>query len=126
MMNNEKREKTDVLLISLPGVLQNILRHTLSDRRDIKVLGVASGCLSAFSMIKHHEPALVVVDSNMPETEVQELIEKTKGEQLKSRFLVLAETNHQKESAKSAGADFILRSDSLSRDLDVVVTAIRR
>ena len=125
-MDNEKREKTNVLLISLPGVMQNILRHTLMDRQDIKVLGVASGCLSAFSMIKFHEPDLVVIDSNMPESEVQELIQKTRAEQLKSCFLVLTETNGQKEFAKKAGADFVLRSDSLSRDLDVVVTEIRR
>lgn len=124
-MNNEKKKKIKVLLISLPGMLQSVLRQTLADKSDVDLVGVASGCLSALSMIKQQAPDLVVIDSNMPEAEIQELFLRMKAEQVKSQSLVLTETSHQKEFAKSAGADFVLRSDTLSRDFDFVLTETR-
>jgi DNA-binding NarL/FixJ family response regulator len=124
-MRSEKNKKISVLLISLPGVLQNVLRQTLRARLDVVLVGVASGCLSALSMIKAQAPDLVVIDSNMPEAEIQELFLRMKAEQVKSRSLVLTETSHQKEFAKTAGADFVLRSDTLSRDLDFILTETR-
>lgn len=123
-MSSEKK-KIKVLLISLPGMLQSVLRQTLAAKSDVDLVGVASGCLSAFSMIKQQSPELIVVDSNLPDAEIQELIQQVHAEQIKARFMVLTETIRQKEQATRAGADFVLRSDALSREFDFVLTETR-
>lgn len=124
-MSSEKKKKIKVLLISLPGMLQSVLRQTLAAKSDVDLVGVASGCLSAFSMIKQQAPELIVVDSNLPDAEIQELILQVRAEQIKSRFMVLTETVRQREKATSAGADFVLRSDALPRELDSVMVEMR-
>jgi DNA-binding NarL/FixJ family response regulator len=120
-MSREKKRKARVLVVSLPGILQNMLRQTLADRADVDLIGVASGCLSAFGMIKLQTPDLVVVDSNLPDVERKELILQVHDEQINSRFLILTETTHQIAQAASAGADFVLRSDTLNKELDSVL-----
>jgi CheY-like chemotaxis protein len=120
-MSREKKRKTRALVVSLPGMLQNMLRQTLADRTDVDLVGVASGCLSAFSMIKLQTPDLVVIDSNLPDVEKKELILRVHDEKINSRFLVLTETTHQIAQAASAGADFVLRSDTLNKELDSVL-----
>jgi DNA-binding NarL/FixJ family response regulator len=124
-MSSEKKKKIKVLLISLPGMLQGVLRQTLAAKSDVDLVGVASGCLSAFSMIKQLAPDLIVIDSNLPDAEIQELIRRAHAEQTLGRFLVLTETSRQKDFAKNAGADFILRSDALPRELDSVMVEMR-
>jgi chemotaxis response regulator CheB len=109
-----------VLIISLPGMMQNVLRESIIRRQDVEVVGIAGGCLSATAMLSQAQPDLVVIDSNLPETEVGELILHLKKLHTSITSLVLVETTQQLNKAAHSGADFTLRSYCLPECLDSV------
>lgn len=119
----EKRIR--VLIVSLPGIMQNMLRETFKNRLDVDVVGVASGGLSAVSMIQQKEPDLVVIDSSLPDVETHALVLWLKEETQQITSLVLVETTNQSKKAASAGADMILHSYSLPEGLDRVFGNMR-
>ena len=110
-----------VLIVSLPGMMQSVLRDTFSSRVDVELVGVASGALSAVSLIQKKKPDLVVIDSNLPGDEKTQLVQWLKEKWQKSRSLILVETTQQSKQATRMGADIILRSYSLPESLDPVI-----
>jgi len=121
--NPDKR--ISVLVVSLPGFMQNMLREILNDRLDMDVVGVASGGLSAVSMIQQKPPDLVVIDSNIPVSETRALISWMKEEFQYICSLALVENTQQLKEASRAGADMTLRSYSLPESLDRVLGNMR-
>jgi len=121
--NPDKR--ISVLVVSLPGFMQNMLREILNDRLDMDVVGVASGGLSAVSMIQQKPPDLVVIDSNIPVSETRALISWMKEEFQYICSLALVENTKQLKEASRAGADMTLRSYSLPESLDRVLGNMR-
>ena len=67
-------KRTKVVIVSLPGMFQHMLKETFTRRADVEVVGVANGGLSAIDLIKKQLPELVVIDSNIPRAEASELI----------------------------------------------------
>ena len=118
----KQNNRSRVLIVSLPGMMQNVLRDTFANRKDVMVVGVASGCLSAVGMIQEQLPDLVVIDSNLPHIETCALISWLKEEHPQINSLVLVETTQQLNKVANAGADVTLRSysfpESLERALD--------
>lgn len=119
-MMNSPDKQAKVLVVSLPGIMQNLLLGTFSSRLDVDVVGVASGGLSAVRMIQQTQPDLVAIDSNLPASETIALISWMKEEYQHICSLVLVETTQQLNRATSAGADITLRSYSLVDNLDSV------
>lgn len=119
-MTSSPDKRTRVLVVSLPGVMQKMLRETFYSRLDVDLVGVASGGLSAVRMIQQKQPDLVVIDSNLPSSEASALIMWMKEECHQICSLVLAETTLQLNRATSAGADIVMRSYSLADNLDSV------
>ena len=112
---------TKVVIVSLPGMFQNMLKHTFTQRADVEVVGVANGGLSAIDLIKKQSPELVVIDSNIPRAEASELIRWIKRECQHIYSLWLVETTQQLNQAGVSGADVTLRSYSLPEKLDMVL-----
>ncbi len=110
-----------VLIVSLPGMMQSVLRDTFSNRTDVELVGVASGALSAVGLIPKKKPDLVVIDSNLPGDEKVQLVQWLKEKWQKSRSLILVETTQQSKQAGRMGADIVLRSYSLPESLDSVI-----
>jgi DNA-binding NarL/FixJ family response regulator len=110
-----------ILIVSLPGMMQSVLRDTFSGRADVELVGVASGALSAVSLIPKKKPDLVVIDSNLPGDEKAQLVQWLKEKGQKSRSLILVETTQQSKQAARMGADIVLRSYSLPDSLDSVM-----
>lgn len=117
--------QTKVLVVSLPGIMQKILKDTFTDRSDVDVVGVASGGLSAVGMIQQIKPDLVVIDSNLPEAEMNELIQWLKKSNQNIHSLALVETTRQLRKAATAGADTILRSYTLPANLESVIGKLK-
>ena len=117
--------RTRVLIVSLPGMMQNVLMDTFTNRNDVEVVGVANGGLSAVGMIRKQRPELVVIDSTLPDIEMSSLILWVKEEHQPICSLVLVETTQQEKKAKNAGADITLRSYSLPESLDKVLDNYR-
>jgi len=110
-----------VLIVSLPGMMQNMLKETFARRADVEMVGIASGGLSAVDLIRNQPPDLVVIDSNLPRVEVNELVRWLKSEAQQIRSLVLVETTRQLSTAAMVGADITLCSYSLPDRLDMVL-----
>jgi DNA-binding NarL/FixJ family response regulator len=122
-MVSSPEKQISVLVVSLPGFMQNMLRETFNHRFD--VIGVASGGLSAVGMIQQKQPDLVVIDSSLPVSETRALISWMKEECRQTCSLVLAENSKQLKEANRAGADMTLRSYSLPEGLDRVLGHMR-
>jgi chemotaxis response regulator CheB len=116
-MTGDPGKRTRVLIVSLPGMMQNLLRETFTIRADAEVVGVASGCLSALGLIPEAQPDLVVIDSNLPEAEASQLILRLKQEVSPIHSLLLVETTQQLNKSANVGADFTVRSYSLPEGL---------
>ena len=114
-------KQTRVVVVSLPGMMQNLLRETFDNRFDADVVGVASGGLSAVNLVQQKEPDLVVIDSNIPDVEVNSLVFWLKEEYQQICVLVLVETTNQSKKLAKTGADIILRSYSLPEGIDRVL-----
>jgi chemotaxis response regulator CheB len=124
-MTSNPDQKTRVLIVSLPGFMQNMLCETFNNRLDVDLVGVAGGGLSAVSTIQKQQPDLVVIDSSVPVSEATALILWMKEEYHHARSLVLVETTQQSNKAAHTGADIILRSYSLGDHLERVLEDLR-
>ena len=124
-MTAKPGKRARVLIVSLPGMMQNVLKETFLYRSDVEVVGVAGGCLSAVGMISDAQPDLVVIDSNLPDIETSQLIIHLKDEHPPVQSLVVVETTQQYHKAASAGADHAIRSYSLPDGLDPVLSKLR-
>jgi DNA-binding NarL/FixJ family response regulator len=122
--NPEKRIK--VLIVSLPGMMQNIIRESFVKRVDVDLVGIACGGLSAIKMIGRYLPDLIVINSNLPETETSELINWLKNEHPQILSVALGETSHQVNQAAFAGADYVLRSYSLPDQLNRLMGSLNK
>jgi len=124
-MTSNPEQKTRVLVVSLPGFMQNMLCETFNNRLDVDLVGVAGGGLSAVSTIQKQQPDLVVIDSSVPVSEAKALILWMKEEYQRAWSLVLVETTQQSNKATGTGADIVLRSYSLGDHLDRVLEDLR-
>ena len=96
------------VIASRPGVLQESLRAMLTGSGQVAVTGSAGDGLSALSMVREVQPALLVVDSNLLEDEVVSLLREVKGAWPEVRCLVLVQTTGRKNRALAAGADAVV------------------
>lgn len=120
-MTDKQIHLNRVLIVSLPGMMQNMLKETFARRADVEVVGIASGGLSAVDQIRNQPPDLVVINSNLPRDEVNELVRWLKKEAKQIRSLVLVETTRQLSTAAMAGADITLCTYTLPDKLDMVL-----
>jgi chemotaxis response regulator CheB len=112
-MTGNPSKPARVLIVSYPGMMQNVLREIFTGRADVEVVGVAGGCQLALGMIPETQPDLVVIDSNLPEGEASQLIFRLKQQGSPIHSLLLVETTQQLNRKANSGADFTLRSYSL-------------
>ncbi len=109
------------IIASRPGVMRRALRAMLDLSPHIEVIGVAGGGLSALDLARQRRPALIVIDSGLPEDEMLALLRQVKGEQPHIRCLVLAETTRQQQLMLAAGADAVLmRGEPAERIAEVL------
>lgn len=113
-----------VLIVSLPGILQNILTRTLRTKSGFEVVGVATGGLSALRSISNRSPNAIVIDSNIPEGETIELLKAIQEKHPRLYSLVLTESIHQHHKMRLAGANLILRAHELEAKLDEILETL--
>ncbi len=116
MDNHLPTKKVPTIIISRPGVMRQALGTLLALVSQIEITGDASGGLSAMNLISSNPPALLIIDSGLPEDELTALLRQVKREQPQVRCLVLADTSLQKEAVLTLGADVVvLRSEPTER-----------
>jgi DNA-binding NarL/FixJ family response regulator len=110
----------------MPGIAEQSLRVTLKSLPAVKVVGSATGCLSALQLVREKQAEMVVIDSNLPFEDVRIFLRQLRSEGLPTRALVLAATHGQVRNALAAGADAALRRDVSIRRLEEVVDRLQR
>jgi len=118
-MTEAQRYHRRILIVALPDVKQNVFQEMFASRQDVIVVGIASGCLAAVSMIHRVYPDVVVIDYHLPEPESAELIRLVKAENPFVRSLLLVETIQQLTKADQAGADIALTAYSVPESLAI-------
>lgn len=113
------------VIASVPGIAEQSLRATLESLPSVRVVGTATGCLSALRMVQQRQVDLVVIDSNLPLEDVDVFLRQLKREGLETRSLVLGATSAQVRAALAAGADAALRRDASIRQLGAVVAGFQ-
>ena len=94
-----------VLIVASPGELREGLQALLSTRSQIGRVLVANDGAEALSAIERSCPKLLVVDGNIPASNVRRLLERAREECPHSKSLVLVDNAAQLSEAESAGAD---------------------
>lgn len=113
-MQQPDDRKVRAVIASRPGVLQESLRAILTGSGQVTVIGSAGDGLSALSMVREVQPALLVVDSNLLEDEALSLLKEVKAAWPEVRCLILVQTTGRKKRALAAGADAVVsRNDPL-------------
>lgn len=74
----------------------------------IEVVAACGDGLTALSQVAHHQPRLVIIDSNLLDEEVKALLTAIKAAQPTTRCLVLAQSTHREQAILAAGADAVI------------------
>ena len=105
------------VLASRPGVIQSTLRATLASFPEIVLSGSASGGLSALHTVAQVHPALLVIDNNLSEEEVESLLHDAKVTEPQLHCVVLVDTVAEQRKSLASGADIALIRDNFARQL---------
>ena len=113
-----------VLIADDHAMVREGLRAMLHFEKDLNVIGEAVDGLEAIHFVGKHQPAVVLMDLNMPRTNGTEAIRAIKSRHRDTKIVVL--TVHKSEefvrSTLEAGADaYVLKTDTRS----VLISAIR-
>ena len=96
-----------VLIVSPPGDLQIGLQALLTTHLDVDVL-VVSKAASALKIIERNNPAMIILDQDIPEGRVTTLIHKIKNSWSEIRCIVLVNDDQARQKIIDAGADLIV------------------
>jgi DNA-binding NarL/FixJ family response regulator len=99
--------KLVVLIVSPPGDLQTGLQALLTTHLDVAVLAVGDGS-SALKVIERHNPALVILDQDIPGSTVTTLIHHIKTSQPEIICIVLVNDDQARSKIIDAGSDLIV------------------
>lgn len=122
--NTKASTRVNVMLVSQPGVLQNILINSLHGL-PISVIGVASGGLSAAEMLKGRQPELMILDASLPLEEALTLLAHLQARYPRVQCLALSETSRERSRLLAGGAHFAVVNFDLPRELPVVIDQLQ-
>ena len=113
-----------VLLVSLPGLVQEATCATLVSLSDLVLVAIVPGALSATQLLQQLRPDLLLVDVNLPEQEVQALLDWTLEHSPGLQRVVLTVTSQQRDQALAWGADATIQRADLVGQLQFVLRQI--
>ncbi|MCP4544412.1 MAG: response regulator transcription factor [Chloroflexi bacterium] len=97
-----------ILIAAKPGVMRDGVQAVLTAIPRAKVMDPADDGASALRAVADHQPALILLDTNLPNHQVWTLLEKVKTQWPQVQCLVLADNRQQRQTAQAAGADHVL------------------
>lgn len=114
-------EKHATIAIVSPGARQESLRAFLSAIEQIDLLGMASGALTGWKMVRELAPVLVVIEGSLPDEEVILLLNYLNNGQKQISSLVLANSRRQEQAAIAVGASAVLTGQGTLDKFGLVV-----
>ncbi|MFD1864322.1 response regulator [Planococcus chinensis] len=114
----------EVILVDDHAILRDGLKTMIGQEEDMKVIGEATGAAQLKTMLPNLQPAVVIMDINMPETNGIELTKwiKAKYPEIKVIVLTMYKDDEYFMAAIREGASGYLLKDSPSEE---VISAIR-
>jgi two-component system response regulator VicR len=99
--------KPQILILAPPGDLQISLQALLTTNMKVDVLVTSEGS-SALNVIARNNPALIILDENLPFNNVPKLVRKIKTNWPKVGCLVLVNDSKEQQKIVDAGADQVV------------------
>jgi DNA-binding NarL/FixJ family response regulator len=103
-----KRRRAMALIAAKPGPLADSLQALLMAVPQIETVKQVSDAQSVLRVLTEHQPALVLLDTNLPGNGTLTVLKRIKSQRPQSRCLVLTDDIQQQHDAKTAGADLAL------------------
>lgn len=128
-MSNERTSHSNqplaTAIVSRPGIMQQSLRAALAAVPSLMVVASLGDGLTALNYVAAHPPALLVIDCNLLDGEVEALLAAIKARQLRTRCLVLIRSSLRSSQVLAFGADAVATHDSTQKELAAVVTKLQ-
>jgi DNA-binding NarL/FixJ family response regulator len=105
------------VIVSRPGIMAQSLRASLAACPAIVVVASFGDGLTALNYVSAHAPALLVIDSNLLDQEVEALLAAVKAKPLATRCLVFTRSSGREAWAWASGADAVMPRDGSLKDL---------
>ena len=108
-------------LVSRPGIMQQSLRSSLAACPGVVVVASCGDGLTALNHVVAHNPALLVIDCNLLDEEVEALLAAVKRQYAATQCLVLVRSSQRAAWARASGADAVIpHSDSMKELMAVL------
>jgi DNA-binding NarL/FixJ family response regulator len=122
----QNNQLVPVALVSRPGIMQQSLRSSLASCQGIAVVASCGNGLTALHQVTKLRPALLVIDSNLLDEEVEALIAAVKVEQPTIGCLVVVRSSHQERQMLALGADAVVLRDAPPQQLHEALARLAR
>ena len=109
-------------LVSRPGIMQQSLRASLAACPGLELVGAYGDGLTALNHVVTDAPALLVIDCNLLDEEVEALVAAVKARQAATRCLVFVRSPQRDAWAWACGADMVIPRDGSLNELIQVLT----
>ncbi len=97
-----------ILIAAKPGVERDGFQAVLTAIPRAKVMDPANDSAATLRVVAKHQPALILLDTNLPDYQVWTLLKQLKAQWPQVQCLVLADNRQQRQTAQAAGADRVL------------------
>jgi len=112
-------------LVSRPGIMQQALRASLAACPGVEVVGAYGDGLTALNAVAAHAPALLVIDCNLLDAEVEALLAAVKLHYATTQCVVLIRSSQRAAWARASGADAVIPHDGPMNELMTVLARFR-
>jgi DNA-binding NarL/FixJ family response regulator len=110
-----------IICVSEPGMMQEALHALLGALPHIKIVGQASGGLSALHLLSRCEADVVVIDANIPVEEMLALVQSINALRPPVASFVFAAARSQMRLALASGATAALPRSSPTRQISEAI-----
>ena len=108
-------------LVSRPGILQQSLRASLAACPGVEIVGAYGDGLTALNAVAEHAPALLVIDCNLLDEEVEALLAAVKAHYATTHCIVLTRSGQRAAWARTSGADAVIPHGAPMQELMAVL-----
>ena len=112
-------------MVSRPGIMQQSLRASLTACPGVGVVASCGDGLTALNYVAAHRPALLVIDCNLLDEEVEALLSAIKARHSSTRCLVLIRSSQRETWARASGADAVLPHSSSMKEMIDILTRVQ-
>ena len=112
-------------MVSRPGIMQQSLRASLAACPGVEVAASCGDGLTALNSVAVHSPALLVIDCNLLDEEVEALLSAVKLHHATTRCVVLTRSSQRDAWARASGADAVLSHSGSMKELIDILTRVQ-